>query len=91
MSFLDIFKKNGDGDHEVEPQTEMAKTDEATISVAKNDDLALAERRAAHKISHPLNNDMAGFIDRLIPLAAAGADAAGQYDMAIVTFPKGSG
>ena len=91
MSFLDIFKKNGDGDHEVEPQTEMAKTDETTISVAKNDDLALAERRAAHKISHPLNNDMAGFIDRLIPLAAAGADAAGQYDMAIVTFPKGSG
>ncbi len=40
MSFLDIFK-NGDGDHEVEPQTEMAKTDEATISVAKNDDLSL--------------------------------------------------
>ena len=41
MSFLDIFK-NGDGDHEVEPQTEMAKTDEATISVAKNDDLSLS-------------------------------------------------
>lgn len=31
------------------------------------------------------------FADRLIPLAAAGADAAARYNQAIVRFPEGAG
>lgn len=63
----------------------------AEIVPADEASLAKLESGAIEKRSVRMTGQLSGFVDALIPLALAGGDAANQYGMAVVKFPKGVG
>ena len=88
MGFLDWLK--GDSEEEPKPvEAEIIKTDEAELSIIDGGELATLTDGGVKAIAKPIAGRMAGFADAFIPVAAAGADAAAQYGMAIVKFPEG--
>lgn len=88
MRFLNWLK--GGSREEPEPtEAEISKTDEAELSIMDHGELVSLMSGEGKVISKPIAGKMAGFVDALIPVATAGADAAAQYGMAIVKFPEG--
>ncbi len=92
MGLLDFFRKNADdprkGD---EGRKEDDAVKKAEIVPADEASLAKLESGAIEKRSVRMTGQLSGFVDALIPLALAGGDAANQYGMAVVKFPKGVG
>lgn len=88
MRFLNWLK--GGSREEPEPtEAEISKADEAELSIMDHGELVSLMSGEGKVISKPIAGKMAGFVDALIPVATAGADAAAQYGMAIVKFPEG--
>ena len=88
MRFLNWLK--GGSREESEPtEAEISKTDEAELSIMDHGELVSLMSGEGKVISKPIAGKMSGFVDALIPVATAGADAAAQYGMAIVKFPEG--
>lgn len=92
MGLLDFFRKNADdprkGD---EGRKEDDAVKKAEIVPADEASLAKLESGTIEKRSVRMTGQLSGFVDALIPLALAGGDAANQYGMAVVKFPKGVG
>ena len=92
VGLLDFFRKNADdprkGD---EGRKEDDAVKKAEIVPADEASLAKLESGAIEKRSVRMTGQLSGFVDALIPLALAGGDAANQYGMAVVKFPKGVG
>lgn len=92
MGFLDWIRGKDD-QPAARASTDIvpATSELAAIDVLDETGLAALASESTRTASRPIGGQLAGFTDSLIPLAAAGADAAAQCSMAVVKFPEGVG
>lgn len=90
MGFFDIFKSRGQ-EPEASESTEIVKVDEATLATVPANEIEAYQAKAKRATKRKTASNLGGFIDELVPVAVAGADAIHQHDMAVVKFPEGVG
>lgn len=89
---LDFFRKKG-AEPEVREERSQVTDEEGLLGISFSDEeTALALRRnAVVERRFALGERAEGFVDAMIPAAAAAVDAGAQYGMAVVRFPDGVG